>query len=47
MAARGKNMTARTEGLRRANPQELQRVKAAKANVKRELAKRRKEGKTR
>jgi hypothetical protein len=44
MASREKRMVARTE---RANPQQLRKVKAAQANVKRELAKRRKEGKSR
>lgn len=47
MASRGKNMAARTEGLGRPNPQQMRQVKAAQARAKTELAKRKKEGKSR
>lgn len=40
-------MVARTEGVTRANPQNVRRVRAAQAKAKAELARRTKEGKTR
>lgn len=43
MAGRTKRMVARTNAT---NVQQQRQVRAAQANVKRELAKRRKEGKT-
>lgn len=47
MAGRTKRMQARTEQVARTNPQEARRVRVAQAKAKAELAKRRKEGKTR